>query len=88
MNLIIVKITGYLASLFGLSSALFAQLYKYAFAPNMFRFFITLAIVLAVISALGAVTMNVLPNEETPDVTPLLPEPEKPSISFLSQIES
>lgn len=78
------KITGYLASLFGLSSALFAQLYKYVFAPNMFRFFMILAIVLGVISVLGALTMNVLPSKENPDESPLLPEPERPSNSFYS----
>lgn len=50
---IILKITGILASSFGLSSAIFTQLYKFAFSPNIIYYILFLSIFLGSLTFIG-----------------------------------
>lgn len=60
------KVVGALASMFGLSGAIFTQIYNLAFSPDVPRFLLFLSITLASIAFfIGGVFINYVPKKET-----------------------
>eukprot|EP01027_Heterolobosea_sp_BB2_P025624 GEZU01039325.1.p1 GENE.GEZU01039325.1~~GEZU01039325.1.p1 ORF type:complete len:652 (-),score=133.05 GEZU01039325.1:81-2036(-) len=58
------KIVGVLVAIYGLSSAIFTQVYHFAFSPNVIPFLFCLAVCLGVIPLFCAIFLNVVPRKD------------------------
>jgi hypothetical protein len=76
------KVVGALASLFGLSSAIFTQLYVVTLKPHLTPFFLVIVIVAGVASLFGLIFVNSIPKESTEDIETLIPSEPEPEVNM------